>query len=340
MPYPRGSHRLSGGRNYRRVAATLQNDATGTGSGSSGGGGATAPANTVAPVASGTATVGQTLSTTNGTWTGTATIVYSYQWQRDGVNIGSATASTYLLVAADASTSVRCVVTGTNGVGNASANSNAISVGALTYAQQVLADSPGGYWRLNDSSGTLTDSSGNGHNLATVTGLTYGVASLMTTDTADKAISNAGAGYGSSAAYTPNTPPFTVEGWVKHTSSGVYQRFAAVHNAWQAGISSANKWTLTAAGVLDYEFAATATVNVTYHAVFVFDTSQDVSLYINGAFSETVAGTTNPNSGDKFVIGAKDANTGSENWIGIIDEVAYYPSALSAGRIAAHYAAR
>ncbi len=42
MPYPRGSHRLSGGRNYRRVQETRQNDATGTGSGSSGGGGAPA----------------------------------------------------------------------------------------------------------------------------------------------------------------------------------------------------------------------------------------------------------------------------------------------------------
>ncbi len=37
MPsYPRGAHRLSGGRNYRRVVATLQNDATGAGAGSSG----------------------------------------------------------------------------------------------------------------------------------------------------------------------------------------------------------------------------------------------------------------------------------------------------------------
>ncbi len=299
-----------------------------------------APTNTVAPVASGTATVGSTLSVTTGTWTGDATIVYTYQWQRGGVNIGSATANTYLLVAADASTSVRCVVTGTNGAGNASANSNAISVAALTYSQQVLADSPGGYWRLNDSSGTITDSSGNGHNLATVASITYGTASLMTTDTADKSVTMAGTGYAGTASYTPNTPPFTIEGWVKHTSSGTYQRFAAVHNAWQAGISNANHWTLTAAGVLDYEFAATATVNVTYHVAFVFDSSQDVSLYINGAFSETVAGTTNPNSGDKFVVGAKDTNTGSENWIGLIDEVAYYPSALSSGRIAAHYAAR
>ncbi len=37
MPaYPRSAHRLTGGRDFRRVVATQQNDATGTGSGSSG----------------------------------------------------------------------------------------------------------------------------------------------------------------------------------------------------------------------------------------------------------------------------------------------------------------
>jgi len=85
------------------------------------------PLNTVAPVVTGTTTVGQTLSTTNGTWTGTPTIVFTYQWQRNGVNISSATASTYILVDADAENPIRCVVTGTNSAGSNLANSNATS---------------------------------------------------------------------------------------------------------------------------------------------------------------------------------------------------------------------
>ena len=40
----------------------------------------TAPVNTVAPVISGTNTFGSTLTTTNGTFTGTATLIYTYQW--------------------------------------------------------------------------------------------------------------------------------------------------------------------------------------------------------------------------------------------------------------------
>jgi hypothetical protein len=90
-----------------------------------------APVNTVAPVASGTATVGQTLSCTTGTWTGTPTPTYAYQWKRDGASIGSATASTYLLVSADAAALITCTVTATNAAGSASATSN--SLGAVIW---------------------------------------------------------------------------------------------------------------------------------------------------------------------------------------------------------------
>jgi len=84
------------------------------------------PVNTVAPVVSGTATYGQTLSTTTGTWTGVpASFSYAYQWQRAGSNIGGATGSTYQLVQADVGNAIRCVVTATNLGGSTAANSNA-----------------------------------------------------------------------------------------------------------------------------------------------------------------------------------------------------------------------
>ena len=85
-----------------------------------------APLLLTSPVASGTAQLGQTLSTTDGTWQGIATIAFTYQWRRDASNIGGATSSAYTLVAADYTTDVDCVVTATNGLGNASADSNDI----------------------------------------------------------------------------------------------------------------------------------------------------------------------------------------------------------------------
>jgi uncharacterized delta-60 repeat protein len=91
------------------------------------------PVNTVAPVVSGTATFGQTLSTTTGTWTGNpASFSYAYQWQRGGSDIGSATASTYTLVAGDVGFTIRCVVTATNAAGSTSANSNSTAAVSAT----------------------------------------------------------------------------------------------------------------------------------------------------------------------------------------------------------------
>ena len=98
----------------------------------SGGTYSSAPTNTVAPVVSGTATVGQTLSSTTGTWTGAPDPTFTYQWQRAGSNIGSATSSTYTLVNADAGSAIRCVVTATNAVSAVSANSNATASVAAT----------------------------------------------------------------------------------------------------------------------------------------------------------------------------------------------------------------
>ena len=92
-----------------------------------------APVNTAAPVASGTTTVGSTLSCTTGTWTNTPT-GYAYQWLQNGANISGATSASYVVVAADAGTSVRCTVTATNAVSSASATSNALSIAALPSA--------------------------------------------------------------------------------------------------------------------------------------------------------------------------------------------------------------
>ena len=88
------------------------------------------PANTVLPVISGSTVVGQTLTTTNGTWTGFPAPGFTYQWQRGGTNISGATASSYLLAVADTGATITVTVTGTNSSGNASATS--AGVGPVT----------------------------------------------------------------------------------------------------------------------------------------------------------------------------------------------------------------
>jgi hypothetical protein len=87
--------------------------------------GGNAPVNSVAPALSGTAQEGQTLTCSTGTWSGTPT--YTYQWKRNGSNIGSATNSTYTLVTADVGQSILCTVTATNGAGSVNADSNTVT---------------------------------------------------------------------------------------------------------------------------------------------------------------------------------------------------------------------
>lgn len=84
----------------------------------------TMPRNTVAPAISGTAQVGQTLTVTNGTWTGNSA-TYVRQWRANGVNISGATGTTYAPVVGDVGKVITCVVTATNSTGSVSAASNA-----------------------------------------------------------------------------------------------------------------------------------------------------------------------------------------------------------------------
>ena len=88
----------------------------------------TPPVNTVAPVISGTQVVGSSLSTTNGTWTGSPAPTFTYQWYRGATIINGATSSAYTLVQADAgnTSNITCQVTGTNGLGSATATSNTL----------------------------------------------------------------------------------------------------------------------------------------------------------------------------------------------------------------------
>jgi hypothetical protein len=89
-----------------------------------------APTNSVAPAVTGTAETGQTLTCSQGTWTGSPTS-YAYQWQRNTgsgfANISGATASTHVVVSGDETFPVRCVVTATNAGGSTSANSNSVT---------------------------------------------------------------------------------------------------------------------------------------------------------------------------------------------------------------------
>lgn len=105
-----------------------------------------APVNTVAPAITGTPETGSTLTCSNGTWTGDATISFTFQWKRGGVNISGETANTYLLDVADEGANITCSVTGTNGAGNATAASNTVVPSAPPVAGNTVLIKRDGLW--------------------------------------------------------------------------------------------------------------------------------------------------------------------------------------------------
>lgn len=73
---------------------------------------ASAPTNTLAPAVSGLPKVGVVLTAVDGNWSGAG--VFTYQWKKDGVNIGGAVAKTYTPIVGDIGTAMSVAVTSTN----------------------------------------------------------------------------------------------------------------------------------------------------------------------------------------------------------------------------------
>lgn len=87
------------------------------------------PLNTIGPIIAGKNIVNGLLKVIdNGTWTGDLPITFTYQWQRNGIDIVGETASTYICVMADLGSNISCIVTATNIAGSASSHSNSIII--------------------------------------------------------------------------------------------------------------------------------------------------------------------------------------------------------------------
>jgi hypothetical protein len=97
-----------------------------------GAGAGTAPAFTSAPTIAGTETVGEVLTATTGTVTGSPMPTKTWQWYRDGIAISGANAATYTLVGGDATHALTVEETATNSAGVSRAISDATGATAAS----------------------------------------------------------------------------------------------------------------------------------------------------------------------------------------------------------------
>lgn len=100
------------------------------------------PVNLAVPTISGTPALGATMTASTGRWVSlTGVTSYAYVWKRNGTPISGASASTYNLVSADASTDLSVVVTPTDAQGTPAAGgveSLATAIGAFAPATPDL----------------------------------------------------------------------------------------------------------------------------------------------------------------------------------------------------------
>jgi hypothetical protein len=130
----------------------------------------------VAPVISGTASVGQNLTSTTGTWYNTPDS-YTYQWLANSSAISSATSNVFTLTTTQAGANITCNVTAINASGNGTATSNSLGPVTSTYSISYLLVGGGGG---GSSGGNYGGGGGAGQHNSTTGNLAIGVTYTVT----------------------------------------------------------------------------------------------------------------------------------------------------------------
>jgi len=301
----------------------------------------TPPVNTVLPAISGTPAPGQTLTTTDGTWTGTAPIVYTYQWKRGGVNIGGATNNTYLLTASDPGTTITVTVTATNTGGSASATSAGVAISSLHTG--LLA-----YWKMEEASGNRLDSSGNGITL-TPTNAPNNAPGIVGNSVA---LITASAQYLTGGQVLPLTSgSWSIDGWIRLTTISAVYTVASKYNSsgLQKGYllffdNSVNRMKLIVSPDGNTQPTVTAdnfgalSVDTWYYIYAEKNGLSTIGISINGGTLNTTALTSNTfASTADFQIGAHAAGSAGR-FNGRIDELEVHNRILTPTEITARYA--
>ncbi len=213
-----------------------------------------------------------------------------------------------------------------------------------SYADEVLADVPNTYHKMDEASGVIGDSSGNGLNSSGTNGTpTYRIVGPITSGSPNYGIQSDGAtsfNFTDHALLDLGDGPFTLEGWVKRgASQGTLQTMMAKGGHWQVGFWSANTFFLAENGVaIIVESTITITDTTTWHHFVCTKTGATVKLYIDGVDrTGTVTDQTMVNNANAAYFAAVDGASEFLSSGHQVAQFAIYPSVLSAARVSAHF---
>ncbi|GAA2422051.1 hypothetical protein GCM10010191_37140 [Actinomadura vinacea] len=241
--------------------------------------------------------------------------------------------------------------------GNAvtSAASNSASPGAGTsgaYDGLIAGDGADAYWRLGEGSGPAYDHAG-ANDLTPASGVTRGQAGAIAGD-ADKAVRFNGTTNGTASSGAAPTPgDFSVEAWVKTTSTtggkliGYGNRNSGASNVYDRQLYMTNDGRIVFGvypGASKTIQSGTGLNNGQWHHVTgTLDSAGGMKLYVDGRQVAADASVKSANGhtgywrvgGDS--IGGWPSKPTSDYLNGTLDEVAVYPRALSAAEVTEHH---
>ena len=225
------------------------------------------------------------------------------------------------------------------------------------YAQAVLADQPDAYYRLNETAGpTASDSSGSGQDATYESGVTFGTAGALVSDTGDSAITwPSGAGtalIASGSNFPAGNAARTVEFWWKTGNCNALPTLtygnSGTNAGFEVGLAQCSTINGTSPGLNLLTGGQTFTWSLPAawwdNRWHLFDVTYDGTTatgYMDGQLVgssavPTLLATAIPGNGFSISDGQNNGCcTGADS----IDEVAIYPGALSPARIESHWTA-
>ncbi|TMB59732.1 MAG: hypothetical protein E6J51_13530, partial [Chloroflexi bacterium] len=248
-------------------------------------------------------------------------------------------------------------VVASNSVGSSppstASNAAAVSGPAYPYAGTVLGDNPVGYWRLGETFGTAaTDATGNGSSGTYTGGYLQGQPGGPLGDPDPAVALNGSTGWVSVAntAGLRLTGALSVEVWVKFASNSQFAQAivnkgdgasaagSAYEIAWIPGTGLGFQ-TFIGGTRFDADQNFTPVVGQWYDLVGTRAAGGQLAFYVNGTLvaSGNDGGAPLNNVTAGVGLGASGNGTGQLPFNGTLDEVAIYPSALTAAQVLSHY---
>jgi Concanavalin A-like lectin/glucanases superfamily/Fibronectin type III domain len=225
---------------------------------------------------------------------------------------------------------------------------------ASSYASTVMADEPNAYWRLGETQGTTAvDSTANANNGSYKGGVTLNQPGAITGDLNGAVTFNGSTGFAviPASASLNLTGALTLEAWVKFASTngiqaivnkgdGVSASGSAYELAWIPGTGLGFQ-TFIGGTRVDADQNITPATNQWYDLVGTRTSAGVLAFYVNGRLVATAndGGAALNNPAVNLGLGAAGNGSGQLPFNGTLDEVAVYPTALTATQVAAHWQA-